>query len=52
METLVKELAVKPCGVPSAARAVETVIPVANRAQARRNRAGSKGSFMGCLTEP
>ena len=36
METGVKELTVSPCGEPSGARTVATVIPVANKLHASR----------------
>ena len=40
-ETDVKELAVRPYGVPSLPDTVQTVMPVANREQARRKLTGS-----------
>jgi hypothetical protein len=48
-ETEAKAFAVKPAGVPSAARVVTTVTPVANWAQARRKSALPKsGAASAC----
>ena len=49
METEVNELTVNPCGVPSEARTVATVTPVANIAQAfRKASALKRGAWLGC----
>lgn len=47
IETLVNEFAVKPWGAPSAAVTVAIVMPVANRAQARRK---SRFSIVSAIT--
>ena len=48
METEVNELTVRPCGVPSEARTVATVTPVAKRAQAfRKASASNRGAEPG-----
>lgn len=46
-ETDVNELAVRPCGEPSAASTAATVIPVAKAPQAWRNNSGEKGRETG-----
>jgi hypothetical protein len=42
-DTLVNELAVMPCGLPSGVQVVMTVTPVANFAEARRSASGVTG---------